>query len=224
MHDHLPPAVPTPVPDVVGVLETHLTVVCPDTRADQLALWAGGRGLGFVHIVLARGRTRSQYMVNLAGEGSADAQIREAAGVAADLTADGFRVVRLKTETVPWAEGVPHDDATAAAQDPARYFEHHVKLLLPAGQARTPLEALVLPHGAHVSWNARRVRDDGQVERFVTQRCHGVGRTTADQRVSGLLQDLRAAAFPILEVEREFVVSDTNLALDNGWIGQESSS
>ncbi|MEU3465498.1 hypothetical protein ABZ721_36865 [Streptomyces sp. NPDC006733] len=219
-----PAPLPAPVPDVVGVLETHLTVVCPDTQADRLASWAAARELGFVHIVLARGRTRSQCMVNLVGAGSADAHGRAAERVTDDLTADGFSVARLKTEAAPWAEGVPPDDVTAAAQDPARYFEHHVKLLLPAGQDRALLEELVLPHTAHVSWNARRVRGDGQVERFVTQRCHGVGRTTAAARLSALLRTLHATTFPVLEVEREFVVRDTHLGLDDGWIGQESPS
>lgn len=36
------------------------------------------------------------------------------------------------------------------------HFEHHLKLRLPAGYDRAALESLAVPHGAHVSWNARR--------------------------------------------------------------------
>lgn len=141
--------------------------------------------------------------------------------MAADLAADGFRVDRIKTEAVTWAAGVPQHDTSAAAEAPSLHFEHHVKLLLRAGQDRTALEDLAIPHGAHISWNARRVREDAQEERFVTQRCHGVGRVTAERRLSALLDDLRTAAFHVLEVEREFVVHDTGPGLDDGWISQE---
>lgn len=205
-------------PDVYGSLETHITVASPADGTGRLAAWAAGRGLGFVHIVLARGRTPSQPMLNLEGEGPADAQIAEASRVADRLREDGFRPVRLKTEAAPWAAGVPQDDMDAAAHGPGRYFEHHVKLLLPAGYDRGALEHLARPHRAHVSWNARRVRRDGRQERFLTQRCRAVGRATAERRLSALLDAVHAAAIHVIEVEREFVLYDTNLALDDGWI------
>lgn len=211
------------VPDVCGALETHITVANPADGTGRLAAWAAARGLGFAHIVLARGRTPSQPMLNLEGEGPADAHIAAAARVAAELTADGFQAVRTKTEAVPWAAGVPQDDAAAAACGPHLYFEHHIKLLLPAGHDRAALEHLARPHRAHVSWNARRVRRDGREERFVTQRCRAVGRATAERRLSVLLDAVRAADVQILEVEREFVLYDTNLALDDGWITEGPS-
>lgn len=213
------------VPDVRGALETHITVACPaaGTGIGQLADWAAYRGLSFAHIVLARGRTRSQPMLNLRGEGSATEHVENATGVAAELAADGYRAVRIKTEAVPWAAGVPQDDIAAAALEPDLYFEHHVKLLLPTRHDRLLLERLARPHIAHVSWNARRVREDGLEERFITQRCRGVGRGTAEGRLTALLHDLNAADSHVLEVEREFVLHDTNLSLDDGWISQEVS-
>ncbi|QKV90989.1 hypothetical protein HUT19_03900 [Streptomyces sp. NA02950] len=217
-------AVPGPIsapPEVHGALETHVTVACPPHATDRLAAWAAARGFGFTHIVLARGRTPSQPMLNLRGDGPATVWRENAARVAAELAADGFRPVRIKTEAAPWAAGVPRDDTAAAAHGPGRYFEHHIKLLLPAEQDRAPLERLAVPHGAHVSWNARRFRDDGRQERFITQRCHGVGRATAERRLSALLGTLHTAALQLLEAEREFVLHDTNLGLDDGWITEE---
>ncbi|MCP9210737.1 hypothetical protein [Streptomyces cucumeris] len=215
-----PRAIPPP-PEVRGPLETHVTVDCPVSATDRLAAWAAARGFGFTHIVLARGRTPSQPMLNLRGDGPATLWRDTAERVAAELAADGFRPVRVKTEAAPWAAGVPQDDTAAMAHGPGRYFEHHIKLLLPAEWDRTPLDRLAVPHGAHVSWNARRFRDDGRQERFLTQRCHGVGRATAERRLSALLGAVHHAGLPPLEVEREFVLHDTNLTLDNGWITEE---
>ncbi|MER7344629.1 hypothetical protein ABT390_04395 [Streptomyces aurantiacus] len=208
------------IPDVHGELETHITVDCP-RETDRLARWAAARGIGFAHIVLARGATPSQPMLGLRGKGSAAGQLAAADGVVAELARDGFRAVRVKTEAAPWADGVPQDDRAAVGLGPAQHFEHHVKLLLAAGHDRGGLEALGAPHAAHVSWNARRTRADGREERFVTQRCRGVGRATAEARLSALLADLRAASLPVLEVEREFVLYDTNLGLDDGWMDPE---
>ncbi|MDT0319716.1 hypothetical protein [Streptomyces millisiae] len=183
---------------------------CPVEDLDRLAAWAAANRFGFTHIELARGETRSQPMVNVRG-GADDAE-RAARG----LAAEGFAVARVKTEAAPWVDGVPQSDEEA--RDPARYFEHHVKLLLPADHDRPALERLATEHGAHVSWNARRLRKDGRQERFVTQRCHDVGRATAERRLAALLDALHDDGHHVLEVEREFVLHDSNLALDDGWI------
>lgn len=80
-------------------------------------------------------------------------------------------MVRIKVEAAPWNDGVPERDADAVE---GRYFEHHVKLLLPDAAAGTlvSLTRLLEPHQARLSRNARRQRDDGRHERFATQRCH----------------------------------------------------
>ncbi|WP_030660749.1 hypothetical protein [Streptomyces rimosus] len=215
-------------PPFQGAFETHLTV--RDTGADGdraagLERYAAARGLKWVHIVLERGSTPSQPMLTLHGNGPADLMRARSAAEAAELRAAGFEVVRTKIETTPWADGVPVTDAAAAVLGPAHYFEHHVKLLLspaPTG-ARTGLADLVAPHAAHLSRNARRIRSDGREERFVTQRCRAVGRDTAERRLATLLAALRATGHDIASVEREFVVHDSNEALDDGWIDETST-
>ncbi|WP_240809855.1 hypothetical protein [Actinomadura sp. WMMA1423] len=122
---------------------------------------------------------------------------------------------RTKIEAAPWNEGVPASDAEA---DGLCYFEHHIKLLLDPGDDTAALAETVVPHGAHLSRNARRVRADGRSERFVTQRCHRVGARTAGQRLDTLTSVLRANGHDIASVEREFVVFDGNASLDDGWI------
>lgn len=202
--------------DFAGDFETHVTVR-GDARA--VADWAAARGVKFVHIVLERGRVASQPMLTLTCSGTLDDARAQAARTALDLRADGLAVSRVKIEAAPWNAGVPAADGEAV--DPARYFEHHVKLLLAPGTgpgAAPGLAEVVRPHAAHVSRNARRVRTDGRAERFVTQRCRRVGARTAGARLDALTGALRAHGFEIVEVEREFVVFDGDASLDDGWI------
>ncbi|MEU3772675.1 hypothetical protein AB0F11_05570 [Streptomyces sp. NPDC032472] len=188
--------------------ETHITVRCPDpAELARLEAWAGARGLKVTHIVLARGRMASQPMLTLADRDGHE-------GLVPRLRADGFDPVRVKVETVPWTRDLPGPGGG--------YFEHHLKLLLPAVHDRTRLEALVAPHGAHLSWNARRVRADGRQERFVTQRWRGpagaAGVAGAGRACDALVAQLLAAGYEIDSEEREFVLYDSDLTVDEGWI------
>ncbi|KIX78234.1 ankyrin, partial [Streptomyces sp. MBRL 10] len=139
--------------------ETHVTVRCADAaELARLDAWAGARNLKVTHILLARGRMVSQPMLTLRDRTGHERLVPR-------LRAAGFDPVRVKVETVPWTTDRPGPGGG--------YFEHHLKLLLPAGYDRAALEALVTPHAAHLSWNARRVLDGGRHERFVTQRWRG---------------------------------------------------
>ncbi|MFD6417226.1 hypothetical protein [Streptomyces sp. NPDC060194] len=197
--------------------ESHLTAPCAPAELGRLERWAARHGVKFTHIELARGRTPSQPMLTSAGSRPTyDAERGHVTALAALLAADGFAVARTKVECVPWAPEVPRDDAEAVADVRGRHFEHHVKLLLDPSHDTSALLAAAVRHGAHVPRNARRRRPDGQEERFVTQRCHGVG----DDRAAGALQRLLAelAAYEVLDVEREYVLLDSGPELDHGWL------
>ncbi|MEU5697097.1 nucleotidyl transferase AbiEii/AbiGii toxin family protein [Actinosynnema sp. NPDC020468] len=198
-----------------GDFEIHLT--CSEWNADRLAEFAGRNGLKFSHIRLDRGATPSQPMLTIPGSGTLDDLRALALRWRAELIASELRPVRTKIEAAPGNEGVPRSDDEA---DPELYFEHHAKVLLPAGDVRTlvALGDAVHGHGARASRNARRRREDGREERFVTQRCHGVGRPTARARLDDLLAALRDGGFEVLEVEEEYVVHDDALSLDRGWL------
>ncbi|MGW7279377.1 hypothetical protein ACWGIV_13920 [Streptomyces sp. NPDC054844] len=192
--------------------ETHVTVRCPEPgEAERLGRWAAAAGVKLTHIVLARGRTRHQPMLTLRGSRTYARESARAAETVARLRADGFRPVRVKIESSPWAAEVPRRPCGAG-----QYFEHHVKLLLAADADTAALAARVVPHGAHLSWNSRRVRDDAAHERFVTQRCHSVDAQGAGRALEGLLTEL--APLRVLEVEREFVLHDSDVTLDDGWL------
>ncbi len=219
---------PPLVLEVTGELEMHVTVDCDRAELARLDRWATAAGIKVTHIVLARGRMTSQPMLTCTGVGTLATQHRASRELVAALEAAGFKVVRVKIEAAPWASGVPGDDAAAREQAGAgRYFEHHLKVLL-EDESRTieKLGTLASRHGAHLSWNARRMLAaeaasgamTARQERFVTQRCHGVGASSAALLLRELLADVRDAGVEILDIEREFVVYDSNTTIDDGWI------
>lgn len=189
----------------MSVYETHVTVRCPDpAELDRLEAWSGARELKVTHILLARGRMVSQPMLTLPDRESHERLVPA-------LRAAGFDPVRVKVETVPWTTDRPGPGGG--------YFEHHVKLRLPADYDRAALESLVVPHGAHVSWNARRALVGGRHERFVTQRCAGTaGPAGAERACDVLIAELVGAGYEIDSEEREFVLYDSDLSVDDGWI------
>ncbi|MFE2109932.1 hypothetical protein ACFXAF_29275 [Kitasatospora sp. NPDC059463] len=204
------------LPDLRGEFEVHLTV--RPGAAEALAGWAADHALKFTHILLDRGAAPSQPMLTLRATGPLDEVAGTAAGTARRLAGAGFTVLRTKIEASPLALGVPASDADAAAHGPARYFEHHVKLLIPGPAPEPGLADLAVRHGAHLSHNPRRVREDGLREWFVTQRCRRVGLTTAGHRLEALLAALAADGRRIASVEREFVAVDSDETLDAGWL------
>ncbi len=195
-----------------SLYETHVTVRCDSAaESERLRRWAAAAGLKLTCIELARGRMPSQPMLTLTGSPSRSAATAGAEEVVARLRADGFAPVRVKTESTPWAPEVP-----AGPCGRGQYFEHHVKLRLPADMDLGVLAGKVAPHGAHLSWNARRVLGAGRHERFVTQRCRGVDAEGAGLALDALLAELKG--LEVVDVEREFVLYDSDLSVDDGWI------
>ena len=201
-----------------GDFEVHLTG--SEWEVEKLADFAALRGAKFSHIQLDQGATPSQPMLTVSSSGTLAELHDLSARWRADLEAADLRVLRVKIEAAPWNEGVPRSDDEARAD---LYFEHHVKVLLPARHHRAirELTVAVADHDARVSHNARRTRADSREERFVTQRCHGVGRSTARARLDGLLTALRDGGFEVVEVEEEYVVHDDALHVDQGWFQRD---
>ncbi|MEQ4305748.1 nucleotidyl transferase AbiEii/AbiGii toxin family protein [Plantactinospora sp. B6F1] len=204
--------------EVSGDFEIHVTVHAE--QAGKLAAFAAQHGVKYLHIVLDRGAYASQPMLTLTGRGSLAEQHATVRRWQDELRAAGVHPCRAKIEAAPWCVGVPRSDREAAGEPAGRYFEHDVKLLLPGTTVAELLAVtdVVTPHGARLSRNARRERADGAQERFVTQRCHGVGLDTAGQRLDALVEALRSAGHEIVAVEQEYVVFDDQLSHDQGWL------
>lgn len=205
--------------DFTGDLETHFTVdsqqIC---RTDELRQFAAGHGLKCLLIILDRGREVTQPMLTRRARGTLSLELEIADEMCRQLARAGFLVTRIKIEAAPSNRGVPQTDADAIHSASGQYFEHHLKLLLSPDQDLAGLTRLAEVHLARMSRNALRQRSDGLQERFVTQRCWGIGRNTAQRKLEALIADLRQGGWKIMETEAEFVVHDTNLEIDAGWI------
>lgn len=204
--------------DVSGDFEIHLTV--RESHVGSLAAFTQRNGLTYVEIVLDRGQQVRQPMATARCGGTLAEALTVARNWRDAMRLAGLDVRRTKVEAAPWNTGVPQADADAAADPDERYFEHHVKLLLPDAtpERLAGLTDLATPHEARLSRNARRVRGDGREERYVTQRCRRVGQGTARERLEALLLALRGAGHEVIEVEEEYVVSDDAVGLDSGWL------
>jgi hypothetical protein len=210
--------------DFFGDFETHLTVAAegdPD-RVRLIQAWADKHDAKYTRIVLDRGLVPDQPMLTVTGRGSLQEQSARARELVLRLHQDGFPVVRVKVEASPFNRDVPMTTAESTVL-PGTYFEHHVKLVLADDMEVDQVRAVSERHRAHVSRNSRRIRADGRHERFVTQRCHGVGRIEARECLDALLADLETHAFVPIEVEQEFVLVDDNPQLDRGWIATDPS-
>ncbi|AXG80197.1 hypothetical protein [Streptomyces paludis] len=232
----------SPRPDlsrtIEGDFETHLTVRTDRRgraeraerahhadradRAGALADWAAAHGLRLTHVVLDRGRTPSRPTLTLCGSGSLDEQRHATERCVRSLAEAGFTVVRTRLAAAPWNEGVPRNDAEAAALPAYCRFEHRVTLRLPIPYHAGRLTAVVERHTAHLSRDARRVLPGGAQERAVTQRLRGLGRPEARVRLEALLDALTRAGFQPVDVREEFVLYDDNPAADGGWVEEWS--
>jgi hypothetical protein len=200
-------------PEMSGPFESHLTLAAT-APLEALAGFAAQRGVKLTHIVLAAGVSPSQPMLTRHARGALKTEVAALESLAAACAAAGFAVTRLKIEVESDHPAAPM--TAEEATDAARYFEHHLKLLLPRDADVSPLLAVARAHHAHLSRNALRTRADGRQERFVTQRCHHATRSEAAAELAGLRRAL--AGYSVLETEEEFVIYDSNLALDAGWI------
>lgn len=189
--------------------ETHLSIDASNRIAiDAAREWAHQSDLKWTEIELSRGVHRSQPMITFWGNGTLESQHDAASQIASSLVRLDVRVVRLKHEV-----DVSPSDMAGLGQ----YFECHVKLPLTTAADWQTLACAAETHHAHISRNARRVRDEGTEERFLTQRsyaCHG---REAQQRERALVDALISHGLKIIEVESEFVVFDSNISLDAGW-------
>ncbi|WP_397570287.1 hypothetical protein [Schlesneria sp. T3-172] len=156
-------------------------------------------------------------MITFWGQGAVEEQLRVAAQVGQEIARWGLSVVRVKVETGIEGDEVP--ECTSEACDRlTQYFEHHIKVVLSDFEAVDLLRQRAAERGARLSQNIRRQRADGTAERFVTQRVFGLGRVDASSILNQLLERLRESGFCIAEVEQEYVVFDSNLAVDSGWL------
>ncbi len=211
--------------EFAGSFETHVTVDAVGLRQlEALRTWADQNEVKCLLIELSRGRSILQPMLTWRDTGTLTTQLSKARDVRSRLANAGFHVTRLKLECDPNNEDVPANDAEALREATTRYFEHHVKLRLTNEAELSRLTQIAERHQAHLSRNAVHQREEGLTERFVTQRCRGVGKETADDQLARLKASLVDAGYRIVDVEAEFVVYDSNESLDAGWLPEGAAT
>ncbi len=204
--------------DVAGRFEAHVTVSPGDPAAFRASCAA--LGVGCVQIELATGAHATQPMTASHHRGTLEDVKREVTALGAALAAAGFEVLRIKIEALPGSIGIPNSDEEAAAT-PERYFEYHLKLVVPAGLELSAITAVCRPLDAHVSGNAfARHADEVAAleERFVTLRVRA-GKRTGDAKLAALEAAIQTiAGVRIVKRITEYTVYDSALSLDRGWL------
>ncbi len=202
-----------------GQLETHWTILVDARRTpERLQAIADELGLKITHVLLDRGEHRSQPMLTRRRRSELAVELADAQSMAVQLENRGLDVLRVKIEASLDATDVPRTD-DAAKGEATRCFEHHVRVRWAGSRDLAALRAIATAHHAHLSQSVWRQTGDDEHERFVTQRCYGVGLDRAERALDALVASLRAQEHAdVLDVQREYVVYDSNVDLDAGWL------
>jgi hypothetical protein len=200
-----------------GTFEAHITIHADDLRErGRFREFCREAGVKCVLIELPEGVTRSQPMTASYHQGKLAGVLAEVAALGRRVREGGFVITRLKLEAVATNDGLPETDEEAR-KHPANYFEFHVKLILPRGCDLDELRRLCAEHQARLSSNALKV-DGGEMERFITLRLYGLGRTSAFRRCDGLVRELTSGGYRVANYLREYTIYDSAVTLDAGWI------
>lgn len=152
-------------------------------------------------------------MITFWSSGDLNDQLRLANSIRRELATFHVEVVRVKVECA--TADLSRIDLPAGE---SHYFETHLKLLLKNDAEVERTRQLSRSTNARLSRNARRVRSDGAVERFMTQRVYSHDLAEADRRREELIANVRRTGIEILEIEAEYVLYDSKLELDRGWL------
>eukprot|EP00004_Rigifila_ramosa_P008766 TRINITY_DN2010_c0_g1_i2.p2 TRINITY_DN2010_c0_g1~~TRINITY_DN2010_c0_g1_i2.p2 ORF type:complete len:224 (+),score=53.25 TRINITY_DN2010_c0_g1_i2:26-673(+) len=208
---------------ISGLFEIHITTHrANDVEAFRAACAA--LALKPVLIQLPAGEHATQLMTSSYVSGSLDKAAAQARQQADALQAAGFPASRVKVEAMISNAGVPDTAADAQAsiaESAGRYFEFHLKIAMRPGDYDA-VNAVCHEHGARLARNAFKQHTDTEVVFISTLR---VGSLSGRQAALAALEALRKALteagsgkWEVLSAEREYVVMDSNIGLDRGWI------
>ena len=187
----------------------------PNHRIKSLLLNLDYEHVGFVSVMQT-----SRYC-----QGDLEDAVRECAKDAEVLRQAGFTVLREKVESMVVNEGVPKSAAEARALPDTFYFEFHILVnrrddeelheadfatLRAIAQDLSPKLGTPIP----LSYNAFK---PGQ--RFLNARTYGLGIEESNAKVAVIEDAINATeTLRVSKVIREFICSDDNTALDQGWL------
>jgi hypothetical protein len=204
----------TPLDPAPHVADAFTAACTPHMKG--LLLELDYEGKGFVGVLQS-----SRYV-----KGTVDDARKAADEDAAILASKGFEVVRRKVEAVSTNAGVPRT-AEEAARAPDRYFEFHVLVVSKRGpisneevsSLRTIAKDMSakLSQPVPLSYNALKPQ-----QRFLNLRSRS-GLDDAMVHVDALCDAIaKTGELEVVKVISEYICSDDNRAIDNGWLEPQS--
>lgn len=132
-----------------------------------------------------------------------------------------FEIARLKLEAVAANPGVPQTDEQARAIPGDTYFEYHIKIKAPATPENDEIlkalaSQLTDELGVKIPFSCNNMH--GKDQRFLNARTYNMGFERSNALVDKIVEAIEAKGFEVSKVIREFIVFDTNKALDKGWL------
>lgn len=217
---------PSRAPQVSGLFECHIfctpldpnpeekerfVTACQEAGIKALCLGLDYEGKGVVNVLQS-----TKYYESQDARTPIAYMLRDA-----EALARHFEVVRLKLEAMAENPGIPLSDAQAKEIPGDSYFEYHIKVDAPVSPendealkhlARKLTETL----GIKIPFSCNNMR--GKNQRFLNARTYGMGLEASSAVVEKICAAIREQGFPVGKVIREFIVFDTNKALDQGWL------
>ncbi|CAF3001093.1 unnamed protein product [Rotaria sp. Silwood2] len=137
-----------------------------------------------------------------------------------------FNIIRIKIKSLASNEGVPQTDIDKRLFwcQKKYYFEFHYKILVNKCRGGNKLNKLRTicqsnrKFRLHVSFNVFKQLDEKHSHYMVITRLFDVARENAFKSSDAIVEYLTKNNFPPLETVSEFIVYDTHMELDKGWI------
>ncbi|CAF1386676.1 unnamed protein product [Didymodactylos carnosus] len=206
--------VPTNV--INGTFEVHITVENNDMEHFLNVCKINKLKSIFIH--LNNGNNPKQLMTSSYHVGTYS-NIVEEIKTLANIQFKDFNIIRLKIESLPSNNGIPENDIDKLLfwDINSNYFEFHYKILISSLNQLRRLKKLCITYELYLARNAFKTISINEMYYIITMRLFNVSRVNAFIRNDTIINYLTMNHFPPLKVEREFVVYDSNIDLDNGW-------
>jgi NTP pyrophosphatase (non-canonical NTP hydrolase) len=154
------------------------------------------------------------YMTSSVHYGDNNTAMEEAKRLASKLSYEGFKVLRVKIETVPWHPAAPVGNEPMPKDS---YFESHLRIVTTENKRPALLNIATLQE-AHLSRNYFKKLNNGEYIIMMTLRSYTDNQEQFKKRVDLLKGNLFENGFVVDKAEIEFSVYDSNTQHDTKWI------
>lgn len=147
--------------------------------------------------------------------GNDEIALTEANRIKIELQDNGFEVLRVKIESVPWHPMAPKLKEDKMPKD--CYFEAHIGCMVSI-EEKAKLKKVGDMFGAHLSKNAFKKIDNGKFINMITLRNYNCTNKQFESEVESLKNILTCSGFLFEKVIVEFALYDTKVSHDYIWL------